>query len=100
MLNGSDRSEEAFRMAIEIGMRITLDHRDDISIMERLGKEYGKVSRCFIRVKCELNSLKDVYSTFAPGIKLPMEVLNLKLGDVFGSCGDCIGCKRLSPCIH
>jgi diaminopimelate decarboxylase len=80
VLNGSDRSEEAFRMAIEIGMRITLDHRDDISILEQLGKEYGKVSRCFIRVKCELNSLKDVYSTFAPGIKLPLEVLNLKFG--------------------
>lgn len=80
VLNGSDRSQEAFRMAIEVGMRITLDHRDDISILERLGKEYGKVSRCFIRVKCELNSLKDVYSTFAPGIKLPLEVLNLKFG--------------------
>jgi diaminopimelate decarboxylase len=80
VLNGSDRSEEAFRMAVEIGMRITLDHMDDLEIVERLGKAYGKTCRCFIRVKCELNSLKDVYSTFAPGLKLPLEVRNLKFG--------------------
>lgn len=80
LLNGSDRSEEAFRMAIEIGMSITLDHMDDLETVERLCKEYGKKSRCFIRVKCELESLKDVYSTFAPGIKLPLEVRSLKFG--------------------
>ncbi|HOD72632.1 MAG TPA: SCP2 sterol-binding domain-containing protein [Deltaproteobacteria bacterium] len=80
VLNGSDRSEEAFRMAIEIGMRITIDHIDDLSVIERLGQEYGLVSRCLIRVKCPLNSIREVYSTFAPGIKLPMEVLNLKFG--------------------
>ncbi|MGC9324169.1 MAG: SCP2 sterol-binding domain-containing protein [Desulfomonilia bacterium] len=80
LLNGSDRGEEAFRMAVEIGMPITLDHIDDLSTVERLCTEYGKSSTCFLRVKCELNSLKDVYSTFAPGIKLPLEVLNLKFG--------------------
>jgi diaminopimelate decarboxylase len=80
LLNGSDRSEEAFRMAIEIGMSITLDHMDDLEIVERLGRTYGKTSRCFIRVKCELDSLKDVYSTFAPGIKLSLEVRSLKFG--------------------
>lgn len=80
LLNGSDRSEEAFRMAIEIGMRITLDHKDDLEFVERISREYGKTTRCFIRVKCELNSLKNVYSTFAPGIKLPLEVRNLKFG--------------------
>lgn len=80
VLNGSDRSEEAFRMAIEIGMRITLDHLDDLYIVEALAREYNRQVRTFIRVKCELPSLKSVKSTFAPGITLPLEVLNLKFG--------------------
>ncbi len=80
LLNGSDRSEEAFRMAIEIGMRITLDHIDDLHIVERLAREYGKEIRALIRIKCALPSLKNVESTFEPGITLPFEVMNLKFG--------------------
>ena len=80
LLTGSDRSEEAFRMAIELGIRVTLDHMDDLYILERLAKEYGKNVRTLIRVKCEVPSLKHVESTFEPGITLPLEVINLKFG--------------------
>jgi len=80
LLTGSDRSEEAFRMAIEIGMRITLDHMDDLSILERLAGELNKEIRALIRVKCDLPSLKNLESTFEPGITVPFEVLNLKFG--------------------
>ena len=80
VLNGSDRSEEAFGMAIEIGLRITLDHRDDLAIIERLARERGKKVRALIRVKCELPSLSDVRSTFVPGITVPFEALNAKFG--------------------
>jgi diaminopimelate decarboxylase len=77
---GSDRSEEAFRMAIEIGMRITLDHMDDLYVLERLAREFKKNIRVLIRVKCDLPSLKQVESTFEPGISVPFEVQNLKFG--------------------
>ena len=80
LLNGSDRSEETFRMAIELGMRITLDHADDLEIVERLAAEYGKTVRALIRVKCDLPALKDLASTFYPGVTVPMEVLNYKFG--------------------
>ena len=80
VLNGSDRSEEAFGMAIDIGLRITLDHRDDLEIIERLARERGKQVRALIRVKCELPSLSDVPSTFVPGITVPFEALNAKFG--------------------
>ena len=80
VLNGSDRSEEAFRMAIDIGMRITLDHMDDLFIVERLANEMDKTVKVLIRLKCELQSLKHVASTFEPGVSLPLEVLNLKFG--------------------
>ncbi len=80
VLNGSDRSEEAFRMAIDIGLRITLDHQDDLEIVERLARERGKKVRALIRVKCELPSLAEVPSTFVPGITVPFEALNAKFG--------------------
>jgi diaminopimelate decarboxylase len=80
VLNGSDRSEEAFRMAIDIGLRITLDHLDDLEIVEHLARERGKRVRALIRVKCELPSLADVSSTFVPGITVPFETLNAKFG--------------------
>jgi len=80
VLNGSDRSEEAFRMAVDIGLRITLDHLDDLEVIERLARERGRKVRALIRVKCELPSLADVPSTFVPGITLPFEALNMKFG--------------------
>lgn len=80
LLNGSDRSEETFRMAIDLGMRITLDHMDDLEVVDRLAEEYGKQIRVLIRVKCDLASLKDLKSTFYPGVTVPMEVLNYKFG--------------------
>jgi diaminopimelate decarboxylase len=80
VLNGSDRSEEAFGMAVDIGLRITLDHLDDLEIVERLARERGKDVRALIRVKCELPSLADVPSTFVPGITVPFEALNAKFG--------------------
>jgi diaminopimelate decarboxylase len=80
VLNGSDRSEEAFRMAIEIGLRITLDHLDDLEIVERLAREKGKKVRALIRVKCDLPSLVGLPSTFVPGITVPFEALNAKFG--------------------
>jgi diaminopimelate decarboxylase len=80
VLNGSDRSEEAFQMAIDIGLRITLDHQDDLEIVERLARERGKKVRALIRVKCDLPSLADVPSTFVPGITVPFEALNAKFG--------------------
>lgn len=80
VLNGSDRSEQAFRMAIDIGLRITLDHQDDLEIVERLARERGKKVRALIRVKCELPSLAEVPSTFVPGITVPFEALNAKFG--------------------
>lgn len=80
VLNGSDRSDEAFRMAIDIGMLITLDHIDDLFIVEKIARESGRTVKALIRLKCELPSLKDVESTFEPGITLPLEVLNLKFG--------------------
>jgi diaminopimelate decarboxylase len=80
VLNGSDRSEEAFRMAIDIGLRITLDHLDDLEIAERLARDRGKKVRALIRVKCELPSLAEVPSTFVPGITVPFEALNAKFG--------------------
>ncbi|MFO7558238.1 MAG: SCP2 sterol-binding domain-containing protein [Desulfobacterales bacterium] len=80
LLTGSDRSDEAFRMAIEIGMRITLDHMDDLFILERLAREFKKKIRVLIRVKCDLPSLKQLESTFEPGISVPFEVRNLKFG--------------------
>jgi diaminopimelate decarboxylase len=80
LLNGSNRSEEAFRMALECGMRITLDHLDDLFAVERLARTLGRPARVLIRVKCDLNSLAGVMSTFAPGIPLPLEVKSLKFG--------------------
>ena len=80
VLNGSDRSEEAFRMAIDIGIRITLDHLDDLAIVERLATEAGRTVRALIRVKPDLPSLADVGSTFVPGISLAFEVMNYKFG--------------------
>jgi diaminopimelate decarboxylase len=80
VLNGSDRSEEAFRMAIEIGLRITLDHLDDLEIVGRLARQEGKKVRALIRVKCDLPSLAGVPSTFVPGITVPFEALNAKFG--------------------
>jgi len=80
VLNGSDRSEQAFQMAIDIGLRITLDHQDDLEIVERLARERGKQVRALIRVKCDLPSLAEVPSTFVPGITVPFEALNAKFG--------------------
>ena len=67
-------------MAIDIGLRITLDHQDDLEIVERLARERGKKVRALIRVKCELPSLAEVPSTFVPGITVPFEALNAKFG--------------------
>jgi diaminopimelate decarboxylase len=80
VLNGSDRSEEAFGMALDVGLRITLDHQDDLEIIERLARQRGKRVRALIRVKCELPSLAEVPSTFVPGITVPFEALNAKFG--------------------
>ncbi len=84
LLNGSDRSEEAFTMAVDIGMRITLDHIEDLAIVDRIAAERDKSVRCLIRVKGDLPSLRDVESTFEPGISVPFEVLNLKFGVTYG----------------
>ena len=80
VLNGSDRNEEVFRMAVEIGMRVTLDHADDLHMVARLAREQEKRVRALIRIKCELPSLKEVPSTFVPGISVPFEVMNMKFG--------------------
>lgn len=80
LLNGSDRSDETFRMAMDVGMRITLDHKDDLPIVEKLARECGKQVRTLIRVKSDLPSLKGLKSTFYPGLDVHMEVLNYKFG--------------------
>ncbi len=80
VLNGSDRSEEAFGMALDIGLRITLDHLDDLEIVERMARERGRQVSALVRVKCDLPSLADVPSTFVPGITVPFEALNAKFG--------------------
>jgi diaminopimelate decarboxylase len=67
-------------MAIELGMRITLDHMDDLVTVERLGKEYGRPIQTLIRVKSDMASLQDLQSTFYPGVTVPLEVLNYKFG--------------------
>ena len=83
LLNGSDRSEETFRMALEIGMRITLDHMEDLPVVARLAKELDTEARVFIRLKCELPSLESLEATFTPGVPVPLEVKALKFGVTF-----------------
>ncbi len=83
LLNGSNRTEETFRMALEIGMRITLDHIEDLPVVARLAKELNTNARVFIRLKCELPSLEGVASTFAPGIPVSLGVKALKFGVTF-----------------
>jgi diaminopimelate decarboxylase len=80
VLNGSDRNEETFRMALEVGFRITLDHMDDLDMVQRAAESLNKTARCLIRVKPDLKSLANVPSTFVPGIPLSFEVLNYKFG--------------------
>ena len=38
LLNGSNRDAETLRMALEIGLRITLDHMDDLEEVDRLAR--------------------------------------------------------------
>ncbi|MEW6264777.1 MAG: SCP2 sterol-binding domain-containing protein [Thermodesulfobacteriota bacterium] len=80
LLNGSNRSRETFRMALEIGLRITLDHLDDLLEVEDLARELDVTARVLIRLKCELPSLGGLRSTFAPGVPVPLEVKALKFG--------------------
>ena len=83
LLNGSNRSEQTFRMALEIGMRITLDHMEDLPVVARLAEELNTNARVFIRLKCELPSLEGISSTFAPGIPVSLGVKALKFGVTF-----------------
>jgi diaminopimelate decarboxylase len=100
LLNGSDRSEETFRMAIELGMRITLDHMDDLEIVERLGEECGKKIQTLIRVKSDMFSLQDLKSTFYPGVTVPLEVLNYKFGVTYSEAVEIANASQKLPHIE
>lgn len=90
LLNGSDRSIETFGMALDLGMRITLDHMDDLYMVEKLAREKEVSARVLIRVKCPLPSLQDLDSTFYPGIAVHLEVTNYKFGVFFDEACDII----------
>ena len=83
LLNGSNCSEETFRMALEIGMHITIDHLEDLPTVARLAEELDTKARIFIRLKCELPSLAGVPSTFMPGVPVTLGVGALKFGVTF-----------------
>lgn len=100
LLNGSNRSEETFRMALEIGMRITVDHMEDLPVVARLADELETEARVFIRLKCELPSLSGVPSTFIPGVPVTLGVGSLKFGVTFDEALEIARAAEAYPRVH
>ena len=64
VLNGSNKSAAELEKAAELGLRVNIDAEDEIDLLDRLGRDYGRPVRVNLRLKtapASYDSLESVY---------------------------------------
>jgi diaminopimelate decarboxylase len=78
VLNGSNKTEEELEHGVQMGVKINVCALEELDKIERIASKYDKIVAINIRIKPEIEKLRDVYLT--PDLNLADRILQNKWG--------------------